>query len=133
MRYLILAIFLLTGCASQTIETFQPFSPKEEMKDNKAYQADLITCQLEAKEYLSGRSGLDGNQIASEALQKGFSNLGTGIASPTVPGVYALGGASSEALSELGLSAQDVKKVLAWCLHDHGVASGAYHIYDPNL
>lgn len=135
MKYLLnlLAILLLSGCASNTVSSFTPYAPKEEMKSLQDYNLDLALCRTEALEYLSGKSSINPLEMASAGAQKALGNLGTATVAPVTIPLYGLGGASGEGLSELGLSSQDVKKIISWCMHDHGLLSNQYHVYDPNL
>ena len=69
--------------------------------------------------------------MAQEGATKGFNDLGYSAISPLAPALGALGGASGEALSELGLDSRDAKKIITVCLHDKGQTNNLYHVYDP--
>lgn len=130
IRYLFLTV-LLSGCASQTAQTFQPFVV--EVKDDSIYKADLSQCRLYAMEYLNGRQALDASQIVREGATAGLSDLGYSILSPAAPALGALGGASGEAVSELGLSSAETKRIIVNCLYAKGNDSKAYLVLDPHL
>lgn len=121
----------LFGCAPQIADRFSPFVV--EVTDQIALQNDIQTCHEYAKAYLSGKSTLDASQIAQEGATKGFSDLGYSAVSPFAPALGALGGASGEIVSELGLDSAEAKKIITVCLHDKGQQSNSYHIYDPHL
>lgn len=132
VRYLILPILItLSGCASQTVKDFTPFTV--EIKNDQVYQNDLSLCRSYAKAYLDGRAGLDASQIAREGATAGLSNLGYSVLSPAAPALSALGGASGEAVSELGLSSVEAKRIIVNCLYAKGTDSKAYLVLDPHL
>lgn len=126
----LLLIITLSGCASQTVSTFIPFTV--EVRSQQALSQDLDICRRYAQDYLSGRSSINPSQVAQEGLRAGMGSLGYLPLAPTAPALGALGGASSETLSELGLDSQEGKKIVSICLHDKGQKSDQYHVYDPN-
>lgn len=127
---IILLSILLSGCATEVARTYIPYTP--EILNKEAYEADLKLCQDYALKYLKGKEGISGPQIAASGLQAGLGDLGYMVVSPIAPALGGAGGASGEAIRELGLNTQEVKHILAQCLHDKGFKSGAYSTYDPN-
>lgn len=121
----------LVGCAPQIADRFTPFTV--EVTDQKAFESDLKTCRDYAKVYLSERDSVNPSQVAQKGATEAFSNFGYTAVSPYAPALGALGGASGEALSELGLNSEEAKKIISVCLHDKGQLSNSYHIYDPHL
>jgi hypothetical protein len=133
MRLWGLTLFLLAGCAAQSVQTFTPFVPKAEMKSQATFDVDLAACRAYALEYLSGKSDLDPVSVASATAQGALSNLAEIAVSPVATGLSGVGSGSSEITSELGLNSNEGKKVVAVCLHDRGERSGAYHVMAPEL
>ena len=128
-RTVILISLGLLGCATQIASKFTP--NVVEIKDQVAFNNDLNTCRQYALDFLSGKSSLDASQMAQEGATKGLNDLGYSAISPLAPALGALGGASGEALSELGLDSRDAKKIITVCLHDKGQTNNLYHVYDP--
>lgn len=91
-----------------------------------------MTCRSYAKDYLSGRGSIDVSQVAQEGLQGGLKQAPTAVLTPYAPALGALGNASTEIVSELGLDSQETRKIIAWCMHDKGLQNG-YSVFDPNL
>lgn len=133
MRALIILCLLLTGCATKVAQTFTPFAVEiQGPVGQKHLSQDMKLCQGYAYDYLHSKPPLDVSQIASGAVTGGLSDLGYLGISPVAPALGGLGGASGETLSELGFDTKEAKKVITICLHDKGVQSNYYHIYDPN-
>lgn len=124
------ALVVLAGCAKETAANFTPFTV--EIVSKQALAQDLDICRRYAGDYLSGRSSIDASQVAQEGARAGLGSLGYLPLAATAPALGALGGASGEALSELGLDSQEAKKVVTICLHDKGQKTDMYHVYDPN-
>lgn len=104
-----------------------------ELKSGDTFREDLSACRGYALEYLIKKGGLDASQIAQEAATEGSSKLGYVVLSPFAPALGALGAASAETLSQLGLDSKEAKKIIATCMHDKGLKHGMYLTLDPNL
>lgn len=131
LSYKILPILvLLGGCAVQQTESFEPYAV--EITDQKAYSNDLWHCREYALNYLNKRSSVSPSQVAQEGLRTGMSDLGYSAISPTAPALGALGGASSEVLSELGLNSVDARRIISKCMTLKGQKSNNYLSIDPN-
>lgn len=121
----------LLGCASKITSEFVPYTV--ELKSGDTFREDLGACRGYALHYLIKKGGLDVSQIAQEAATEGSSKLGYMVLSPFAPALGALGAASAETLTQLGLNSQEAKKIIATCMHDKGLKHGMYHTLDPNL
>jgi hypothetical protein len=126
-----LLLTTLLGCASQQVSVFTPFTPV--INNHEAFDNDLIICRGYSQEYLSGRASVEPSQVLQEGVRAGFGDLGYSAISPTAPALGALGGASGEIISELGLNSLEAKKIVSWCMHDRGQILNNYSVYDPNL
>lgn len=124
-------LLILGGCATETASQFVPYTV--EIKKEATFKNDLVLCRSYALNYLKERDYLNGSEIVREGATAGLGNLATSVVSPTATALAALGGASGEALSELGLNGLEAKKIIANCLHDKGLRSGDYLTLDPNL
>lgn len=129
MKRVLFLTFSLFGCASQIASNFTPYIV--EVKSQAALYQDLDICRRYAIDYLSGRSVINPSQVTQKGATEAFSNFGYTVISPLAPALGALGGASGEALSELGLNSEEAKKIITICLHDKGQRSDNYHVYDP--
>jgi hypothetical protein len=127
----ILSFLLLSGCATKVATSFVPYAV--EVQDRQVYNADLDKCHTYALDYLTKKNSLDVSEVASAGARSALGNVASIAVSPAAVGLSGLGGSSSEALSEFGLNSEQAKKIIAWCMHDKGAASGKYVIYDPNL
>ena len=123
----------LGGCVSNEINNFTPYAPLAEIKDQTVFNNDLKICREYAQNYINGKSVISPSQTASEGLQSALKSAGSLLTSPISPAISGLGGASGEALNELGMNGSFAKKIVANCMHDKGSKSGAYSIYDPYL
>ena len=128
---LLLLSVLLSGCANRIAQEFVPYTV--ELKSADTFREDLGACRGYALHYLIKKGGLDVSQIAQEAATEGSSKLGYMVLSPFAPALGALGAASAETLTQLGLNSQEAKKIIATCMHDKGLKHGMYLTLDPNL
>lgn len=119
------------GCVQSEVEGFTPYTP--EIRELSTFYSDLSTCRLHALRYLNEKGNINPSQIAQEGAREGSSKLGYIALSPWAPVLGALGAASAETLSQLGLDSKDSKKIIAVCMHDKGVHHNLYSVYDPNL
>jgi len=127
----LLSLVLISGCASKMAQEFVPYTV--ELKSADTFREDLGACRGYALHYLIKKGGLDVSQIAQEAATEGSSKLGYMVLSPFAPALGALGAASAETLTQLGLNSQEAKKIISLCMHDKGLKHGMYHTLDPNL
>jgi len=123
-------LLIVSGCSKAAVEGFTPYTP--EIRDKELFIKDLGVCRGHALNYLLINNNLDVSEIASSGATKAVSNAGTGIVNPLIPGLYGLGGASGELLRQLGLDSQDAKKIITICMHDKGLQSKEYSVFDPN-
>lgn len=130
MKAWLLSVLLLTGCAGQTAQTFIPYTP--EITDSNQYYDDLQVCHSYVYNWVKNSNELNAPQIASSGLESGLDSLGSAAVSPYAPIAEGAGGASSEALNELGITTKTVKHMVSQCMHDKGIASKAYSVWDPN-
>ena len=131
-----LSFLLLTGCATTEVKEFTPFVPSVQLKNSSTlvtFYNTLQECRADAVEYLDGKTSISPVDVSKKGLQQGLSNLGTGVVNPVIPGLYSLGGASGEVLDELGLNSVSGKKIVAWCMKDHGDQTKLWTVYDLNL
>ena len=126
-----LSLLLVAGCTTETINSFQPFAV--DLHSPFAYVADLQVCRTAALRYNDTQTAFDPLGVASSGVRAGLGNLASAAVSPVAPVISTVGGSSSEVIAQFGLDTQTVKKIITWCMHDKGQASGAYHIFDPNL
>lgn len=132
---LVLIVFL-AGCSTindRTIESYVPYAHQSEVLIPQAFDTDLVTCRMEAKDWSENQKKFDPVQIALEGSTGALSDLGELAITPAATALSGLGRASGEGLEELGVSPGKIKKFIAICMHDKGVKSGAYAVYDPDL
>ena len=126
-----LLFFPAAACATKITSEFVPYTP--ELNQPSVFTEDLGLCRKYALDYLSTKGNINPSQIAQEGLREGSSKMGYIALSPWAPALGALGAASAETLSQLGLDSKEAKKIISVCMHDKGQKSGAYSVFDPNL
>lgn len=127
MKYLIPPLFfLLAGCAS--VKDYLPYV--EDVANPSELFKDEVECNRYAVAY---KTPFDLEAIATGAAQGGANNASGAAINPLVPLLGAAGGATSAALSQLGILNNDQRRVFLKCLEHRGERSHAYNVMDPNF
>lgn len=127
-KYLVLLVFL-GGCAERITSGYTPYTV--EIKDQALFNNDLQACRNYALQYLRDQGGLKPSEMAQEGATEGLNKMGYVVVSPLAPVLGALGGASGEAMTQLGLNSVKGKKIVASCMKSKGDKSGNYLTIDP--
>jgi hypothetical protein len=131
-RIAILPLFLLAGCAgvfTSSVPTMAVFTP--EVYDKYAYTVDLDTCRQYALDP-SAQRGFSYKAIGKSGIQGGASNLSGAAVSLLVPALGALGGVTTEALEEFGLTDTRQRAIFVKCLDKKTEMDHSALVLEPN-
>lgn len=125
----LIAPLLLAACGAPAVATYEPYVV--DVANPAALFLDKAECRARALAY---SAPFDANAIATGAAQ-GATRNAAGAAIPPfgiVPALGAAGGATSAALSGLGVFNDDQRRAFLICLSHRGERSRAYDVIDPN-
>lgn len=127
MRFAVVGlVLLLSGCGFAA--GYQPYV--QDIIDPAALASDELACRDYALAY---QTPLNLNSILTGAAQGGTKNVASAAINPIIPVLGAVGGGTSELLSQLGVLNDDQRRVFLRCLEHRGERSRAYNVMDPNF
>lgn len=122
---LLLCVFI-AGCGG--VSGYEPYV------QDIVQPAELIKDEIACRDYaLAYATPIDLSAIFTSAAQGGANNASGAAINPLVPVLGAAGGATSAALSQLGILNNDQKRIFLRCLEHRGERSRAYNVMDPNF
>lgn len=131
LKKLLILTSLLLGACTNIVSNYVPYTV--EITDIDVFNSDLEKCKDYAINYMNSKDAINTSDVLAAGSQAALSNAATAIVSPAAVGISGLGGASSEALSELGVLSNDGKRIVSLCLRTKGQQSKSYLVLDPIL
>lgn len=118
---------LLTLSACSTVPTWEPYAV--EVRAPAIYAADVAACRAYA---LAKPGGVSVTRIGEKAGVAGSQSLSGAAVNPLVPALGALGGATGEALEELGFTDVTQRRTFVKCLDKKTLADGSALVLEPD-